>query len=105
MRFPLLRRQLVDADCEVVVAAWVEVLEEIHAVEDVGDQLLQEESWRDSGSTAQLSADRGCEVPQVLVVDDGPDTLRIFGSGRVNVANTAAQLQQRLGCEACEANL
>jgi hypothetical protein len=65
--------QLGGGDGQLVVLARVEVVELGGPVQDVGDQLAEENPGRDADLAAQFARDRGCQVRDVAVVDEGLD--------------------------------
>ena len=87
--------ELVRVDGQAIVAARVEVLEELDTVEHVGDELLQEESRRNARASAELTPNRPGQVPDVGVVDNGVDPVGIFGAGGEDVADPGTELHER----------
>src|SRR3954468_21985139 len=86
-RVSLNNRQLLVLNGQRVVLSWVEVIELIHAVQDVCNQLLQEQSGDDPDLAAERTSycDRQCL--DVAVINDLVDSGGLRCSARKNVPN------------------
>lgn len=55
---------------------WIEVGKLVHPVEHIGDELAEEEPWRDTGASTKVPGDGSSQVGKIDVVDKAPDTVR-----------------------------
>src|SRR4051812_24631475 len=91
--------ELVRVDGQAIVAARVEVLEELDPVEHVCDELLQEESRCNARASAQLAPNRPGQVPDVGIVYNRVDPVGILGTSSEDVADPGSEFHERSSIE------
>ena len=93
-------------DRELVVAAGIEVLELVDAIEDVADEFLEEHPGSHADFASQIAGDRVGEHIDVRVVAPLGDRASVASApSAIDVADPAAHLAQAVEVEAAKAKL
>ena len=98
-------RHLAVGQRQRVVPTWIEVLMQVYAIQDVGNQLLQEQSRRNADLAAQTSGHGARKCVEVVVVHDTAQPLLVGLTLGVDVPNAPPYRQQRHMVERGQTNL